>query len=82
MEWNPINERLAYARFKCRLFNISVISEYFPTLDSDEMIKDNFFDSLQDLTDHIPSRDHLVVAGDWNARTGRSDISTRHLIGH
>ncbi len=39
------------------------------------------FDNLQDAVQEVPTRDVLVVAGDWNARTGPVDENTRHTLG-
>ena len=80
-EWDPVNSRLAYARFKGRLFNISIVSVYAPTLNADDEIKDEFYNDLQYIMNRIPHRDLIVVAGDWNARTGPCDHTTRHLMG-
>lgn len=32
IEWKPVSDRMIYARFKGKFFNISVISVYIPTL--------------------------------------------------
>lgn len=72
--WESISPRLA--RLKGALFNVSVIAVYAPTLDSEDTVKDEFYDSLQNAFDRIPSSDFVVVAGDFNARTGKGDASS------
>ena len=79
--WEPISSRIALARFKGRPINITVIAVYAPTLPSDEATKDEFYDCLQNVVNSVPRGDMLVVAGDWNARTGPADNSTRHVLG-
>ena len=81
LTWKPINQRLAYIRLSGKLFNISIIAVYAPTLAADDAEKYNFYDQLQQLTDEVSRRDMLLVAGDWNAKTGPSDAETRHIIG-
>ncbi len=54
---------------------------YAPTLDSGEEAKDSFYDDLQDAVDRVPTGDMLIVAGDWNARPGPMDMTTRHIFG-
>ncbi len=44
-------------------------------------MKDGFYANLQDAVQDVPNSDILVVAGDWNARTGPVDESTRHILG-
>ncbi|BHF72811.1 hypothetical protein SprV_0401588200 [Sparganum proliferum] len=36
---------------------------------------------LQALVERLPRRDLLIVAGDWNGRTGPGDPTTSHLLG-
>ncbi len=36
---------------------------------------------LQDAINEVPTSDILVVAGDWNARTGPVDDATRQILG-
>ncbi len=43
--------------------------------------KDPFYDDLQDAIDRVPTGDMLIVAGDWNARPGPVDTTTRHILG-
>ncbi len=43
--------------------------------------KVNFYDDLQDTVGRVPTRDMLIVAGDWNARPGPVDTATRHILG-
>jgi exonuclease III len=81
ISWTPVSQRLATARFKGHPFNISVIAVYAPTLAADSHVKDDFYEHLQAIVNQIPRRDILVIAGDWNARTGPCDDNTRHILG-
>ena len=79
--WEPISPRIALARFNGRPFNLTVIATYAPTLQSEDAIKDEFYEHLQDVVNTVPRRDMLIIAGDWNARTGPADATTNHIIG-
>ena len=81
LSWNPISSRIALARFKGHPFNLTVVSVYAPTLPSDTSIKDEFYCQLQDVVNEVSKRDILIIAGDWNARTGQADDYTRHILG-
>ena len=81
LSWNPISPRIALARFKGHPFNLTVVSVYAPTLPSDTSVKDEFYCQLQDVVNEVSKRDILIIAGDWNARTGQADDTTRHILG-
>ena len=81
MSWTPVSPRIALARLRGRPFNITIVSVYAPTLAADNSTKDDFYEQLQDAVNNVPRNDILVVAGDWNARTGPADNSTGHILG-
>ena len=81
LSWVPVSPRILVVRLKGQPFNFTVISVYAPTLQSSEEEKDAFYGELQSTLDDIHRSDILVVAGDWNARTGPCDDSTRHVLG-
>lgn len=45
----------------------TLISAYAPTLDTDDNIKDAFYESLDATLSKIPASDKLVLMGDFNA---------------
>ena len=81
LSWQPVSPRLAIARFKGHPFNISVVAVYAPTLAADPCDKDEFYGQLQAAVNEVSRQDVLIVAGDWNARTGPGDNNTRHVLG-
>lgn len=81
ISWTPVSSRIATARFRGQPFNVTVIAVYAPTLAADPGDKDEFYENLQAVVNQVPKRDILIVAGDWNAKTGPSDNSTRHILG-
>ena len=46
IEWEPMNERIIRARFNARFRNVSVISVYAPTNDTNRNEKDSFYEQL------------------------------------
>lgn len=81
LDWEPISERLARIRLKGSIFNITVIAVYAPTRDADDTTKNDFYEDLQNLVRQVPSSDMLIVAGDWNARAGKSDGLSQGAVG-
>ncbi|KAK2706384.1 hypothetical protein QYM36_016430 [Artemia franciscana] len=81
LEWEPVSCRLARIRLKGNPANVSIISTYAPIRDATETTKDDFYGELQQLSSSIAARDYLIVAGDFNARVGPSDQTTRQILG-
>ncbi|XP_029653046.1 craniofacial development protein 2-like [Octopus sinensis] len=72
---------LARIRLRCSANNISAVVVYAPTLTASDEDKDSFYDVLQAVVGRIPASDILIVAGDWNARTGPSNTTNDHILG-
>ena len=49
---------------------ITIIQAYAPTTDYDDDDTEDFYDQLQEVIDHAPKKDILVVLGDWNEKIG------------
>jgi len=81
ISWRPVSERIALARFKASPVNVTVVAVYAPTLQADTLVVDDFYKELQSVVRSVPRRDVLIVAGDWNARTGPADPDTTHILG-
>ncbi|KAK2711762.1 hypothetical protein QYM36_012773 [Artemia franciscana] len=81
LEREPVSSRLARIRLKGNPANVSIISTYAPTRDATETTKDDFYGELQQSSSSIAARDYLIAAGDFNARVGPSDQTTRQILG-
>nr|VZI36934.1 unnamed protein product [Spirometra erinaceieuropaei] len=81
LAWEPVNDRMAYVRLKGHFTNISIVAVYAPTSAAEQRDKEEFYSQLQALVERLPRRDLLIVAGDWNGRTGPGDPTTSHLLG-
>ena len=67
--------------------HLTLLSVYAPTLDSDDAVKDSFYDILDSTIHRTPHDDKLIILGDFNARVGKDQhlwegILGRHGIGN
>nr|VZI09395.1 unnamed protein product [Spirometra erinaceieuropaei] len=81
LAWEPVNDRMTYVRLKGHFTIISIVAVYAPTSAAEQRDKEAFYSQLQVLVERLPCRDFLIVAGDWNGRTGPGDPTTSHLLG-
>ena len=52
---------------------ITFASAYAPTLDADEDVNDQFYHQLNITLFRVPTRDRLILLGDFNARIGKDN---------
>ncbi|BHF67106.1 hypothetical protein SprV_0301013000 [Sparganum proliferum] len=81
LAWEPVNDEMAYVRLKGHFTNISIVAVYAPTSAAEQRDIEAFCSQLQALAERLPCRDLLIVAGDWNGRTGPGDPTNSHLLG-
>ncbi|BHF78074.1 hypothetical protein SprV_0602118400 [Sparganum proliferum] len=81
LAWEPINDWMAHVQLKGHFTKISIVSVYAPTSTDEQRDKEASHSQLQALVERLPHRDLLIVAGDWNGRTGPDDPITSHLLG-
>ena len=78
--FKPVNERLCCIRIRGKVFNITLICAHAPTEDTDENIKETFYETLERVFDEAPRHDTKIVLGDFNAKIGK-EIVYRPTIG-
>jgi len=71
--FEPYNERMCKLRIKGKYHNLSLICVHAPTEDSDNTVKEQFFEDLQRIQDRIPKHDATILLGDMNAKIGLED---------
>jgi exonuclease III len=79
--WEPVNDRLMWMRFNAKNVPTTIVSVYAPTEVADSNAKDDFYRDLDRILKDVPSRDFLIVLGDFNARVGCDDKTWRGVVG-
>ena len=64
------SERLLTLRLNSAIGSVTLISVYAPTQTATPDTKDIFYENLAAIIRNIPSKEELVVLGDFNARVG------------
>ena len=59
--------------FQGKPFNITVIQDYAPTSNAEELEVEWFYEDLQDLLELTPKKDVLFIIGDRNAKVGSQE---------
>lgn len=73
--FEPINDRICKIRLKGKFRNVSLISVYAPTEDSDDDEKMSFYLSLERALHSGPNYDIKIVLGDLNAQVGKETFT-------
>jgi hypothetical protein len=60
--------------FKGHWCDIIVLNVHAPTEDKDDVMKDSFYEELQQVFDQLPRYHMKIFLGDFNAKAGREDI--------
>ena len=80
-EWEPVDERILYARLKSRHRSMTVVVCYAPTEEADSNRKDSFYGKLQEVISKVPKRDILLCLGDMNAKLGNDNEGFSECMG-
>ncbi|VDL89101.1 unnamed protein product [Schistocephalus solidus] len=67
LAWEPVNDW--------------IVALYAPISAVEQREKETFYSQLQVLVERIRRRNLLIVAGDWNGRTGCGESTNSHVIG-
>ena len=59
--------------FQGKPFNITVIQVFALTSNAEEAGVERFYEDLQDLLELTPTKDVLLIIGDWNAKVGSQE---------
>lgn len=81
IEWNPVSERIIYAKFHSRVRNIAIIQVYAPTELADTEVKEEFYDQLTAVLADIKKGNILILMGDFNAKVGSDNLNLEHVMG-
>jgi len=79
--WYPVSDRLLVAKFKHSFGTLTVIVAYALTNDTVDNIKDEFYQSLDQITQRLSSAEVVMCLGDFNAVTDTSRDGYTKVIG-
>jgi exonuclease III len=69
-----VTDRMSYITLKGRWCDIIVLNVHAPTEDKDDIIKDSFYEELEQVFDQFPRYHMKILMGDFNAKVGRKDF--------
>jgi exonuclease III len=72
--FSPISERICTLRIKGKFHNITFINAYAPTVDTEDEVVDEFYETLLSVCDELPKHDAIIILGDFNAKLGKEQI--------
>ncbi|CAE1294276.1 unnamed protein product [Acanthosepion pharaonis] len=75
------SKRLLTIRLNTNAGPVTFVRVYAPTLSATPDIKDEFYDKLATTISIIPSKDQLVLLGDFNAKVGADHDSWPSCLG-
>ena len=67
---DPVSEGVLLASFQLKGNKLTLVAAYATTDDYSDEQKGIFYSELQEAVDRVPSRDVLIIAGDFNAQLG------------
>src|SRR6218665_1611296 len=79
--YKPVNERILIARFQAQPFNIAAIQVYAPTSESSDEEIENFYNDLIETIKEVPTKDVIIIGGDWNAKIGIDNTGWEKVMG-
>jgi len=74
--YEPINSRILLVRIKAKPRCLSLIQVYAPTSVSEEEVIEQFYQELADTVKKVPTKDIVMVMGDFNAKVGKLSSTT------
>ena len=74
-------ERILTLRLSTEAGPTTIVSTYAPTLSATKDAKDDFYDKLSATISSIPSKEELIILGDFNARVGADHCSWPSSLG-
>ena len=72
--YNAVSERLISVHLQAKPMNLTLIQVYAPTSDADEEEREEVYNCLEELLEHTPRKDAVIVMGDFNAKIGHQAV--------
>ncbi|CAF1347888.1 unnamed protein product [Adineta ricciae] len=82
--WKAVNERIVMVRLQGTAVNVTIIAVYSPVNPNGNKTaataSDKFYTDLQQTLSTVPSKDLLLIMGDFNARIGKQQNYTSNNV--
>ena len=72
--YNAVSERLISVCLQTKLMNLTLIQVYAPTSDADEEEREKVYNCLEELLEHTPRKDAVIVMGYFNTKIGHQAV--------
>ena len=69
-----VSDMLSYLILRGRRYDIVVINAHVPTEDKDDLIKESFYEELEQTLDQFPRYHKKILLGDSRTKAGQEDI--------
>jgi hypothetical protein len=69
-----MDERLCCLKMGGKRNNFTIILAHAPMEEKDKLIKDSFYDKLNQIYQRIPAHDTKTMVGDFNAKIGKEEV--------
>jgi len=69
-----VSDRLSYIELRGRWHNIILVNVHAPSEEKSKLLKDSFYEELEQVFDHFPKYHMKILLGDFNAKVGRERI--------
>lgn len=79
--YEPINDRILSIKLKASPVNLNIVQVYAPTTSASDDTVDKFYRELETAISKIPSRETLMIVGDFNAKIGENSHQLSNCVG-
>jgi exonuclease III len=80
MEWTPVSLHIITAILYTQVMKTIIVHYYAPTNESDEQMKEDFYDELQSTLKQKKKGGILILMGDINAKIGNNNNGREQII--
>jgi Holliday junction resolvase len=82
LDFAPVSERICIIKVKLTYYNFTLISTHAPTEEKVEVVKKEFYSSLEKVCDAVPNDDIKTLLGDFSAKVGKESYLYPACGGH
>ena len=79
-QWEPVSSRIVTARIHNDNETTLIVGAYAPTEVSEEHIKDQFYEQLEEVLSQVARDQKIILLGDFNANINPQDCCSNELV--